>query len=185
MVSTLPPQWEHMIDSRGAVSVQLIFVVVQKHLDAATMRTSGLPAMEIVAPFGARRSQMTRLPLSSLYDGNGTATTDEKELSRMIKREWSPTFAPRELVSDDAAYFLGLVPSGVGATQWGWPRGRVAEVVAASMPMSAPGLDGLPYAFLALSGEEATSYLDSVASEAAACTTIGAAHYVGAQARVR
>lgn len=80
-----------------------------------------------------------------VYDCNGVPVTEETSIGKLIATEWAPVFSQREVDPEHMQFFLSFSPPpGAGSSSWTWPRGRISEV-AARMPASAPGPDGLPY----------------------------------------
>lgn len=166
----------------GMIDVRKVGEVLQDALDcAATLEIKALERSAILElqkaqkrqrlkvrmqPFRIRKKQMA---LDGVYDAAGEIILDAAAVGAAIAAEWAPTFAARQVDSTDMQWFLQHVPRGAGRTEW--PSGRLREI-AANMPRSSPGPDGLTYEFWAAAPESALAFLDKVATDATRCISL-------------
>lgn len=158
-IQRLGETFQDALDSAVTLEINELERSKQPELQKAPKRQRLKVRME---PYRVRRK---RLALDGVYNEDGEALTDPKTVSAAIVAEWAPAFMARATDAEDMRWFLNFAPHGAGSTDWTWPHGKLRSV-AAHMPKSAPGPDGLTYAFWSCATDGVLQYLDSVAEAA-------------------
>lgn len=87
---------------------------------------------------------------------------EDQAVSEAVIEQWAPVFGARRVDDNAMVQFARHIPAGAGYTEWEWASGNI-QPTAALLPASAPGPDGLPYAFWASAPPLAVAFLENIA----------------------
>lgn len=167
------PQTREAVDA-GVVDLSVVGRVLHENLDkcialdVAEVERSRMPELMKAAkeqkirwraePYRPKRK---RLILHGIYTRDGVPIDGDDEVSRAIVDERAPVFEGRATdEEEEIRFFADFIMPGCGATAWAWPRGTLSAV-AERCTHSAPGPDGVPYAFWAQAPQEVLEILEN------------------------